>query len=637
MEPLFHKGDLALVRPAGSYRVHDIVLYESPILHRPVLHRIIAIQNGRYFFKGDHNDFIDPGYATRADLLGRLWVHIPNAGKALSFVGAPSHAGAIAGAAGLFLLLGGVRRTRRLRARRRGPRAVKFAIRHIHKPRHPVEELATLALLAVAALVLAVGFTTPKTRAITLANAYQNMGTFSYTARILHPSVSFPGGVISTGQPIFLSQAKTVDLEFRYSFSSNFPHGVNGTIGMVAELSSEASTWHQRYVIAKTHPFTGDAATLRVKLSLTSLIAIMGQLAVAAGNPADSYDAVLFPVVHVHGYVDDKPVNTTFSPQLPFIANKTFVKLDAQATGPVVGATRAPPSRASLIDSSLNPTASGSIPGIGPRAVTIAGRRISVVALRGLGIGLGALLLVVLLTRPLRRRRETLSVEQRLASRAGCVIVDVVSVVAGGVFTDVPIELSDFASLTGFARYLERPILRDLDTGAFAVEDGGRLYVWRPAAKPVAATAPPLMVAPMPARKRKRRPLRWIGAALSIAIVTSLAAALTEANVVPLSNAGVSTQPLNVNQLAPAECAALNLTHLLVAAGNTTTGPNGGALILGHGGVGTFTINGGTGNDCIVAGGGTGTKNTLNGGGGSDVCIGARGATNTFKNCEAKY
>src|SRR5580698_1105363 len=58
MEPLFHKGDLAIVRRASSYKVGDIVLYESQVLHRPVLHRILVIQDDHYYFKGDNNDFV---------------------------------------------------------------------------------------------------------------------------------------------------------------------------------------------------------------------------------------------------------------------------------------------------------------------------------------------------------------------------------------------------------------------------------------------------------------------------------------------------------------------------------------------------------------------------------------------------
>jgi signal peptidase I len=119
MEPLFHKGDLALVRPASSYNVGDIVLYESPVLRRPVLHRILVIQGGHYYFKGDNNHFVDPGYVTRDELLGKLWIHLPKVGIGLSFLGKPSHAGGLAGLAVLALLLGGTKSETRRRSRRR--------------------------------------------------------------------------------------------------------------------------------------------------------------------------------------------------------------------------------------------------------------------------------------------------------------------------------------------------------------------------------------------------------------------------------------------------------------------------------------------------------------------------------------
>src|SRR5580692_348157 len=77
MQPLLYKNDLALIRPEPNYSVGNVVLYESQVLHRPVLHWIYLIQNGDYFFKGDNNKFVDPGYATRSELIGQLWFHIP--------------------------------------------------------------------------------------------------------------------------------------------------------------------------------------------------------------------------------------------------------------------------------------------------------------------------------------------------------------------------------------------------------------------------------------------------------------------------------------------------------------------------------------------------------------------------------
>src|SRR6188474_561050 len=81
MEPMFHKGDLAVTRKSSSFKVGDVALYESPVFHRPVLHRIIVVQGGRYYFKGDNNEFVDPGYVSRADLLGTLWFRVPRAGN----------------------------------------------------------------------------------------------------------------------------------------------------------------------------------------------------------------------------------------------------------------------------------------------------------------------------------------------------------------------------------------------------------------------------------------------------------------------------------------------------------------------------------------------------------------------------
>ncbi len=126
MEPLLHKGDLAFVRAQSSYHVGDLTLYQSSVLHRPVLHRIILIQDGHYFFRGDNNDFVDPGYAKRDELVGTMWFSIPRAGSILGWFGEPAHAGLIAGFAVLVIVLASVTTAKsRRRRRRRGPQTMK--------------------------------------------------------------------------------------------------------------------------------------------------------------------------------------------------------------------------------------------------------------------------------------------------------------------------------------------------------------------------------------------------------------------------------------------------------------------------------------------------------------------------------
>ena len=619
MEPMFHKGDLALIRPVSTYKVGDVVLYESPVLHRPVLHRIIVIQNGHYFFKGDHNDFVDPGYATRNELLGKLWVHIPKAGNALSFIGKPQHSAALAGLAVLFLAFPRARRRRRKGKSVNGPKAL-----HPHRPRRPAEDILTVALLAGMALALAVAFTSPLKRTVQVPGAYQQSGTFAYSAPVIKPSAAYPSGFARTGQPLFIQDFKTMTIRYAYHFTSQLPHGVLGTIEFAAVLSSESSSWQHTYVLAKPRPFRADDATLRYRFALQGLTSIITALTVASGSPSAEYDIVLKPIVHVHGVVDGKAIVSTFAPTLPFTLSGPTLKLNVAAAPAPLGATYAQPSAAADLAAAVNPSVSGSIPGSAGNEIAVAGHPIPVADLRGLGLGLAALALLVLLTRPMRRRKDIWTPEQHLAARQGCVVVDVVALESSGVRTEVP----DFASLVAFARYLERPILHDLQTGAFATEDGGRLYAYRPVADEPVAAQP---VAPPPPPRRKGVRLRWLGAGLAVAVVAGLVVSFTAANVVPLTNAGVSSDATSLSELTPSECAGMGLTKLVVASGGNATGSAGNDLILNNSAA-KGTLSGNAGNDCIASGA---PKTTIDGGPGTDVCIGPSGTT--FKNCEATY
>src|ERR1700735_3978116 len=123
MNPLLYKGDFAVVRAQSSYHVGEVVLYQNQVLHKPVLHRIFKIQNGNYFFKGDNNDFVDPGYATRSELVGALWFHIPHAGAVFGWFGVPAHASLLAGLAALAVVLAGAKTAKGGQRRRRRGRS----------------------------------------------------------------------------------------------------------------------------------------------------------------------------------------------------------------------------------------------------------------------------------------------------------------------------------------------------------------------------------------------------------------------------------------------------------------------------------------------------------------------------------
>ena len=104
MLPGIHPSDIVALRSATGYQVGDVVGYRSHLLHRVVLHRIVAIDNGHYTFKGDNNGFLDPEHPTQAQLVGKRWFQLPAIGRLVGMFHSPSILAALAGL--LVLLIG---------------------------------------------------------------------------------------------------------------------------------------------------------------------------------------------------------------------------------------------------------------------------------------------------------------------------------------------------------------------------------------------------------------------------------------------------------------------------------------------------------------------------------------------------
>jgi Ca2+-binding RTX toxin-like protein len=137
-------------------------------------------------------------------------------------------------------------------------------------------------------------------------------------------------------------------------------------------------------------------------------------------------------------------------------------------------------------------------------------------------------------------------------------------------------------------------------------------------------------------------------------LLVNIFEALATANYVGATAADDLRVVINANALKPPECAALNLSVVIVGSG-TFSGGGTNALILGS--AGADTIRGQGGSDCVVGGGGnddlrggSGTEvliggpgaDTLNGGAGGDVCYGNSGTVggggiDTFVGCETQF
>lgn len=146
---------------------------------------------------------------------------------------------------------------------------------------------------------------------------------------------------------------------------------------------------------------------------------------------------------------------------------------------------------------------------------------------------------------------------------------------------------------------------------------------------------------------RRRRIRVWPALLVAWGSAASMIA-MTAANSVPVTRAGVSARTINADALKPAGCAAITLTALVTGTG-IVGGTAASELILT--GAGIDTPSGNDGNDCIVAGGGSDTvsggngtdvlyggpgTDTLNGGAGTDVCY-AGGGADLFISCETQF
>jgi len=646
MQPRLHRGELVLVRPQSTYAVGEIALYESPTLHRSVLHRIVAIRDGRYFFKGDNNDFVDPTSVTRSDILGRLWITVPDAGSAVDWLRSPWHSSLVAAIAVfvVFALGLGARVASRRGRRRRDPAAAP-AVRHSsERPRQlyarPLSAVG-LAAVVLGAVLVVVAAKTPSERTVTRAS-YTQAGTFSYTARGAHPSSAYPKGVAKTGQPVFLEEFRAVAISFRYRFAATSAKDVHGTIALRAMLWSQ-STWHSLATLARPRAFSGTSTIVHGTFPLASLRVLIAQLDEDAGVAGGTYDIELRPLVHVTGTIGGRQFHDTFAPTLPISATQSVLNIDLAAAAPAtsLGAHWATPTEADILAAALHPHKSGAIRASTPNHVDLAGIRVPVGVVRILG---GALVLAgvaLLLADTLRQRREVWPEDVWLAHRHDVTLIDIDALAPG--VEQAATTMPDLHSLAALARLRQEPIFRlSLENGGlYVLEDVGRTYVCRfdPSSQPVADTVIRRRL-PRPSVGTPRR--AWLLRLLTLAIVAMVvggaAVAFTAGNTVPTSYVGTSSQARQISQLAPSQCASMNLTNLVIGTSSTVTGTNANDLILGPSRSGTVTYSGGGGNDCIVAGGTSSTTNSINGGSGTDVCIGgAHAKSNSYTSCETKY
>jgi hypothetical protein len=359
--------------------------------------------------------------------------------------------------------------------------------RFFHRPRKSLENVVGGGALISAIIVLAVSFAAPKARVVSVTGFHQT-GTFSYSAKAVHSSTTYPDGMASSGQPIYLSLIRELTVAFSYRFESRLAHGVRGTVTMKALLASSGS-WQHLYTLERAKAFSGDATRVAGTFDLRQLQAVTNQISVDAGTSGANYTIQLEPVVHLTGEVGGQPIRSTFAPVLPFTLSPQVLSLSIPQTAAPPGATYAAPTAAQTLATGLHPIQPGTVSGLAPNHLSVLRYHFAVSSGRGAGLALLGVALVAFLGKLIKPRREVWSHEKRVAARYAVPIIDVGAATDNGANSRTTV-VPDFESLAKLAQYCERPILRETceQHPAYTVEEEGRLYVHRPMA-PLASPA----------------------------------------------------------------------------------------------------------------------------------------------------
>jgi signal peptidase I len=478
MQPHYHAGDLAIVKSAGSYHVGDIVAYRNAELGgHIVLHRIIGIANGQYTFKGDNNNFVDSFHPAQSQLVGRVWVHLPAAGKVLGVLHGP-RLFLIVGLLALVLIgMAAFAKTDRRRDGRRKSSAAPVAGASSFGTLGLVPVAAIAALLAFAGLG-ALGFTRPTTTTATQSGLYTQTGKFSYDAAAPGGKAVYGASAVSTGQPIFLQLVKQANFHFTYQFESKAPHSLAGRAGLMATISAPDG-WKRTLRLAGARTFSGDHVTVTGALDFRQVKGLLDKVGALSNVTGGTYTLTLQPQVSVRGAVAGDQLAQTFSPKLGFLLDAYQLQLEP---GSADGA-----SSASMLTQSTDGSGTVAV----ANTVSLLKFKLPVTDSRRIALIGGVAALLLLLAGLLQARsRRPRSVREGIEQQFGELIVPVTSTPRG---LELPtVSIGSMAGLVQIAEQLARPILHlsNAEADVYFIEDNGFVYTFEPQEIAAAVTAP---------------------------------------------------------------------------------------------------------------------------------------------------
>jgi len=319
MEPGFHRGDLVIVRTAATYQAGDIVTYRNAELNAFVIHRIIGIEGDHYVFKGDNNSWIDTYRPTRAELIGKLWIHIPKLGKTMQWLRLPINMGLTTG------LLGGIFMASIMIKPKRQSKAKNSTSGNLGG----VLEggLYLFGLFALIFLSLSIfAFIRPLTRPADKIQ-YQQESHFSYTAT--GTPLIYDTETVRSGEPIFPRLTCFLNIASTYNVQGNQLEGISGNYQLIARVMDEQSGWQRTIPMNEKTAFNGNSFATASNLDVCQIVALVNTLKQQTGLRTSNFTLEIIQQVSLTANALGNPIFDSFEPRLVFQFDEVHFSLAA--------------------------------------------------------------------------------------------------------------------------------------------------------------------------------------------------------------------------------------------------------------------------------------------------------------------
>jgi signal peptidase I len=316
MEPLYHKGDLVVLRETQAYQVGDVVTYRNPDVG-PVIHRIIGRNGDRWIIRGDHNTWIDSYQPQDKEIIGRAWFALPGFGNAVRWLRQPLAMGTMTALATVFffasLWVTPPQTKQKRQFRELGGKAMRAMNKFIKYKEGLFLGMAVVACLSAAGAVFA--FSRPTRTTQEREITYMQEGAFSYTAKG-SPAV-YDTGVARPGEPVFQSLSCNVTFQFSYHLLSDQAMQTNGRYQLEAEVRGP-NGWLHRFPLQSETVFNGQSFQTSGVVDICQEQERIEQVQNLTGVEMPAYKLAILPKVTIGGQIGGQEVKDQFSPELLF-------------------------------------------------------------------------------------------------------------------------------------------------------------------------------------------------------------------------------------------------------------------------------------------------------------------------------